>query len=292
MRLSLLGALGAAVAYGVATVLQAVGARRAASEEAATGVDVGQVADIARQPLYLIGLGCDGLGFLLSFAALQDQPLFLVQACIASSLAVTAVIASRTFDVRLSPAEWAGVAAVCGGLALLGASAASDSTPSTSIALRAGLLAIAVLTAAAGALALRMDGPRAAPFLGLVAGVGFGLGDTCVRVIDRFALGHLLADPATYGAVIGALVGLWAFAVALQRGSVTAATATMTLGETVLPAGFGLLVLGETPRAGGGALALVGFLAAVGGAVALSRFGEAPDPVTSAATAAGADAEA
>lgn len=279
MRLSLLGALGAAVAYGIATVLQAIGARRAAPGQGATGVNVGQVTDIARQPLYLAGLGCDVLGFLLSFAALQDQPLFVVQACISASLAVTAVIASRTFHVRLSRAEWAGVTAVCGGLALLGLSATSDSTPSTSLGLRFALLAVALGVVGAGVAALHLEGKLGAPALGLVAGVGFGLGDTCVRVVDRFDPAHLFTNPAAYGAVIAAVAGLWLFAIALQRGSVTAATATLTLGETVLPAGFGLIVLGESPRAGGGVFALIGFLTAVGGAVALSRFGEAPEPV-------------
>ncbi len=286
MRFSLLGAFGAAIAYGVATVLQAVGARRATTGSDASGVDVGQVAEIARQPVYLLGLGCDGLGFLLSFAALQDQPLFVVQACISASLAVTAVVAARTFDVRLSGAEWAGVAAVCGGLALLGLSAGSDSTPSTSLALRSGLLLFAVVVAGTGAAALHLKGKPAAPVLGLVAGVGFGLGDTCVRVIDRFDPGHLLTDPATYGAALAAATGLWLFAVALQRGSVTAATATLTLGETVLPAAFGLLVLGESARRGSGPVAVVGFLAAVGGAVTLSRFGDATEPADASAASA------
>ena len=93
MRLSLVGAFGAAVVYGIGTVLQAVGARRAAGD-GSTGIDTGFLVRLSRQWMYLVGLGCDALGFLLSFAALQDQPLFVVQAAVASSLAVTAVVAA------------------------------------------------------------------------------------------------------------------------------------------------------------------------------------------------------
>lgn len=274
MRLSLLGAFGAAVAYGVGTVLQAIGARRASLDT--TGVDPGFVARLVRQWQYLVGLALDGLGFLLSFAALQDLPLFVVQAAVASSLAVTAVVASWWLRIRLAAAEWMGVAAVCAGLALLGLSSGHDDTPVTTLGMRVGLLVLALLLAVAGAAALNLKGPRAAPVIGMVAGLGFGLGDTCVRVIDRFAPGDLLTNPATYGAVVAAGVGLWAFAVALERGSVTAATAAMVVGETVLPSAFGLVALHEGPRHGLGLVALVGFVLAVGGAVTLSRFGDAP----------------
>lgn len=272
MRLSLLGALAAAVMYGVATVLQAVGAQRAS--RGTTGIDPGFVVRLARQWMYVVGLGFDALGFVFSFAALQEEPLFVVQAAVASSLAVTAVLGVWVFHARLSGGEWAGVLAVCGGLAMLGLSSASDSTPPASSALRAGLVIAALGLAVTGAAALRLHGVRRASMLGLVAGLGFGLADTSVRVIDHFQPSYLLSNPAAYAVMVAGGVALWTFASALERGSVTAATAAMVVGETVLPAGFGLIVLGESPRHGFAAVALVGFVAAVGGAVSLARFGE------------------
>ncbi|NUL34956.1 hypothetical protein HRW09_36875, partial [Streptomyces lunaelactis] len=63
---------------------------------------------------------------------------------------------------------------------------------------------------------------------------------------------------------------------ALQRGSVTTATAGMVLGETIGPALVGVVWLGDRTREGLAWLAVVGFAVAVAGALALARFGEPP----------------
>lgn len=63
---------------------------------------------------------------------------------------------------------------------------------------------------------------------------------------------------------------------ALERGSVTVATAGMVVGETVGPAAIGVVWLGDRTREGLAWLAVVGFVVAVAGALALARFGEAP----------------
>src|SRR3954447_3424518 len=85
----LVGAFAAAVAYGAATVLQAVGARRAGP---AAGPDAHLMLRLLRSLPSLAGLGLDVVGFGLSLAALRSQPLFVVQAIVASSLAVTALL--------------------------------------------------------------------------------------------------------------------------------------------------------------------------------------------------------
>ena len=53
------------------------------------------------------------------------------------------------------------------------------------------------------------------------------------------------------------------------------ATAMLVVGETGLPALLGILVFHDRTRPGFVPVAVIGFLCAVGGAVALSRFGEA-----------------
>lgn len=63
---------------------------------------------------------------------------------------------------------------------------------------------------------------------------------------------------------------------ALQRGSVTTATAGLVIGETLGPAAVGVVWLGDRTRDGLEWLAVLGFLVAVAGALALARFGEAP----------------
>src|SRR5262245_15390229 len=121
--LSFVGALLAAVCFGVASVLQAKGSRQV---ETAEGVDVRLLARLAGSWAFVVGVALDGVGFLCELAALRKLPLFLVQAAVASSLAVTAVVAARFLHERLSPREWLAVAGVCGGLALLGISAGHE----------------------------------------------------------------------------------------------------------------------------------------------------------------------
>ncbi|NED76694.1 hypothetical protein G3I51_31145, partial [Streptomyces sp. SID9944] len=88
-------ALGAAVCFGTATVLQAVAARAAAGAEGGSGGDAALLLRALRQWRYLAGLALDGLGFLLQIVALRSLPIYAVGAALASSLAVTAVAAAR-----------------------------------------------------------------------------------------------------------------------------------------------------------------------------------------------------
>ena len=76
-----LAALVAAVAYGVASVLQSVAARRSA---ASTGLDPRLLVRLLRQAPYVAGVALDLLGFLASVAALHRLPLFFVAAAVAS----------------------------------------------------------------------------------------------------------------------------------------------------------------------------------------------------------------
>ncbi|NEC83639.1 hypothetical protein G3I38_31465, partial [Streptomyces sp. SID7958] len=117
-------ALGAAVCYGTATVLQAVAARAAADTD--PGGDVMLLLRALRQWRYIAGLALDGLGFGLQIVALRAVPIYAVGAALAASLAVTAVVAALLLGVRLKRAEWTAVAVVCAGLAMLGLASGAE----------------------------------------------------------------------------------------------------------------------------------------------------------------------
>ncbi|MCU1351433.1 MAG: integral rane protein [Acidimicrobiales bacterium] len=276
MTWSLVAALGAVLGYGIGSVLQAVGARRTA---AAPNVHPRLLAKLALQLPFMSGLGLDAVGVACTIVALRHLPLFVVQAAVASSVAVTALLAGRVFRTRLSRVEAGGIAVIVVGLVLLAVSAGPESPPSTSLALRAGLLAAAGGVVLAGAWTGRLSGPRSAPVLGALAGLAFGIGNTAIRVTTDLAPAALVRNPAAWAALVCALTGVLLFAVALQRGSVTSASGLMVAAETLLPAGFGLLVLHEAPRRGLAAVAVLGFLLTIGGALTLSRFGAVDAPV-------------
>ncbi|MFJ6212663.1 hypothetical protein ACIQGZ_04935 [Streptomyces sp. NPDC092296] len=284
MLIGLLAALAAALCFGVATVLQALGARtsdartsdaRASGPPAAGGV-AGTVRSMANLP-FVAGLGLDGLGFVAQLVALRSLPLYVVQAALAGALAVTAVTGALLLRMRLGRAEWLGIAGVCGGLALLGATAGEEGHRQPGTAFHWALLAAAVALGLLGAAAWRLREPVRAAALGLLCGFGFGVVGLAVRVLPAVDLPDvlpLLRDPALYALVGGGALAFLLLTEAVRGGSVTTATAGMVLGETGVPALLGVLLLGDGTRPGLVPLAVAGFALAVAGALALARFGE------------------
>ncbi|MCQ4213277.1 hypothetical protein [Streptomyces longispororuber] len=268
-------ALGSAICFGTASVLQAMAAR-AAEPGTGSGVDPALLMRALRQWRYLVGLGLDGLGFVLQVVALRSIPIYAVGAALAASLAVTAVVAARLLRVRLTGAEWGAVGTVCAGLAMLGLASGAEGDRSGSDALRFAMLGVAAGVLLLGGVAGRLPGRGRALALGLGAGFGFGVVEVSVRLIDDMSPGELLTNPATYALLVGGGAAFLLLTSALQRGSVTVATAGMVVGETVGPAVVGVVWLGDRTRPGFEWLAVLGFVVAVAGALALARFGEAP----------------
>ncbi|MGQ4385551.1 DMT family transporter [Streptomyces sp. SAS_270] len=268
-------ALGAAVCFGTATVLQAIAAR-AVADDSAPGGEAALLLRALRQWRYLAGLALDGVGFLLQIAALRSIPIYAVGAALAASLAVTAVVAARLLDVRLSRVEWGAVGVVCAGLAMLGLASGTEGERAGSLTLKYVMLGTAVGVLLLGGVAGRLPERGRALTLGLGAGFGFGVVEVTVRLIDDLGVGALLSNPATYALLLGGGAAFVLLTSALQRGSVTTATAGLVIGETIGPAVVGVVWLGDRTREGLGWLAVLGFAVAVAGALALARFGEAP----------------
>jgi drug/metabolite transporter (DMT)-like permease len=269
--LAALSALGAMTVFGIAAVLQGVATARAGD----VGVlDPRLLLRLARQPLFLLALVLNGVGFLLHVAALQSLPLFLVQAVIAGSVGVTAVLSVRVLRVPLSRAQWGAVGLVVVGLALLALSAgASESLPAAPGA--AGVLLAIVAAVLVLAVAVRRAPSAIAPvLLGLLAGAGFGVVAIAARLLPELGLG-VLRSPLAGVLVLAGASAFFVYSAAMQRGSVTTATASMVLTQTVVPAVAGLL-LGDQVRPGYAPLAAVGFALALAGALGLGRFESGP----------------
>ncbi|MEV0737209.1 hypothetical protein AB0I51_14805 [Streptomyces sp. NPDC050549] len=266
-------ALGAAICFGTATVLQAVATRAATT---GGGGDAALLLRALRQWRYMAGLALDGLGFVFQIAALRSLPIYAVGAALASSLAVTAVVAARLLKVRLSGVEWAAVGVVCAGLAMLGLASGAEGDRAGSMALKWAMLGTAGAVLLLGLVGGRLPERGRALTLGLGAGFGFGVVEVAVRLIDSLSPSALVGNPATYALLVGGGAAFLLLTTALQRGSVTTATAGLVIGETIGPAAVGVVWLGDRTREGLEWLAVLGFVVAVVGALALARFGEAP----------------
>lgn len=274
-------ALAAAVFSGVAAVMQALAAR--AVPDVGRGVHVHLLLDLVRQWRFWVGLVLDLASFAATFTALQVSPVFLVQSATSANLAVTAVVAWRVLGTHLGRIEKAAVVAVCAGLVLLGLFAGHQGPPTRGDTLLHILMLAAVgVLAVAGSFAGRLPRHTAGAALGLLAGCGFGLTSLASRVVDTSSIGALAIDPATYVLPTAGFLAFLFYATALQRESVTAATAGTVVGQTVFPGLIGLLVLGD--EVSSGVMALVGFLVTIIGALTLARFGDVsedtltPDP--------------
>jgi drug/metabolite transporter (DMT)-like permease len=270
---SLLGALAASVCFGVATVLEAMAARAVSVVE---GVDPRLLFRLARRWPFVVGILLDLVGFGAELAALRSLPLFVVQAVIAANLAVTAVLSARVLKIRLTTAEWAGVASVCAGLALLGLASGREQPAHVGTEWKLSLVGGVMVLLAAGITAGRLQSRARGVALGLVAGIGFAIVAISARVLTSLAPLDLLADPAAYALAGGGTAAMLFYATALQRGSATTTTAAVVVAETVIPATVGVWLLGDQTRHGYIPAAGAGFVLAVAGALTLARFGAPP----------------
>lgn len=260
-------ALGAMTLFGIAAVLQGVATSRAADLAV---LDPRLLLHLARQPVFLAALALNGLGFLLHVAALQTLPLFLVQAVISGSVAVTAVLSVRVLEVPLRGLQRLSVLLVVVGLALLAPTAEASEVLPAGAGRPGVLLGVVVAVALAAASVRGLPAPAGPVLLGLLAGVGFGVVAVSARLLPDLGVG-LLAEPLAYVLVLAGTVAYLVYSAAMQRGSVTTATAAMVVTQTVVPAVAGLL-LGDQVRSGFVPLAVVGFAVALTGALALARY--------------------
>jgi drug/metabolite transporter (DMT)-like permease len=253
----------AALFYGAASVFQAIAAKRAPTSAIKAFM----------QPTFLVGLALDGAGFVVQFLALRTLPIFVVQACLAASLAVTAILAIPMLKLRLGRVEWLAIAAVCVGLALLGISAGRESVDRPSSAFRIGLLVAVPVLAILGAIAYKLPGRARAISLGLVGGLCFGLVALAARALSEVSFPQFFAEPELYALIIAGILAFVFYTLGLQRASVTTVTAGLVIGETVLPSVVGIVALGDSTRSGFIPVAIVGFVIAIAASLMLARYG-------------------
>ena len=113
--------------------------------------------------------------------------------------------------------------------------------------------------------------------LAVASGLGFGGVGIASRVLvvpDPWV--GLLLSPTAWAIVAYAAVALVCYGLALDRGSVTTTAAVTFAVETVVPSAIGLVLLHDQVRAGYPVVAAVGFVATLGGCIALAHRSEPP----------------
>lgn len=265
MTLALVMAVAGAFAYGLASVLQAVAARRTSGLR------------VMVQPWYIVGLVLDGLGWLASLVALRRLPLFAVESLLAGSLVVTVVLARVFLQVRMRRLDVGAIVAIVLSLTVLAMAAGDQPAEVTPSGFGWSLVVLAVVLAVVTLLLYRSGrGPAFAAMAGLSYGAAAlaargSHGATAANASVLASVGEALWQPAVLAIAILAVVGAVAFARSLERGSVGPMTALNWVVEIVAPGIAGVLVLGDSVRSGWVVPALVAIVVALAGCVVLSN---------------------
>ena len=274
MLLGLGSALIAAVLFGAGSIVQTIAARNV---PLTAGASHRLVVGLVRQPIFLASIALNLSGFVFHLIALRTIPLFLAQAGIAASLAVTALLAMHFFNDPLGRRDWTAVGAICVGLAVLATSAGSVGDTEQSDGFVVGVYAALVVISACAVVASRFHGAGATAVLGLIAGFGFAGVSVCARLLPDLELSTVIESPATYALGLSGGLAFLIYSLALQRGSVTGATGPMIVTQTVTPALIGVIWLDDAIRSGWWVPAIISFVVTAAGAVALARFEQDPE---------------
>jgi hypothetical protein len=217
---------------------------------------------------FTIGVG----GWVLYVGALGLGSLSLVQGASAGGIGVLALLVSRFGGIRLSQAEWLGVALAILGLVLLAVSLAgvithSPFTGHASAPWVGAWMAASIVTAAAFAAAIgRALAPGAG--LGVAAGLSYAAGDVGTKAAVGGGAHLFFAAPvlAAHG------LGFVFLQLGFQRGSALTTAGVATLFTNAVPIVAGMALYGDGVPAGAlGVVRIASFAAVVAGAALIAR---------------------
>lgn len=217
---------------------------------------------------WLAAFGAETAGWLMYVAALRLAPLALVQAVVASGVAVLAFATAHGHPSRLARREQVAVVLAIAGLALLALSLIGT-TPSDERPPAVGI--IIWMAACGGGAALLMATPvriaRAAA-LGLAAGLLFADGDISAKLVGYGGPWLIAIATLIVAYAVGTAVLQWAY----QRGDALTAAGMATLATNTVPIAAGFVLFGETlPHGSRAVLQVASFACLVASAVALGH---------------------
>lgn len=279
----ILAALGSALAYATASVLQQYTAVQAAPRHA---LRVSLLWGLAQRPLWLLGILADLLGFALQFFALGHGSLVLVQPLLVCGLLFALPLgAALSYKRSLRGLEWLGSGVVVAGLALflVIANPASGASTTSGLAwaiVSAGTLGPALLLVLAS---LRVSKATQASLLATAAGFIYGLTAAFTRTVAYIVTqgpgspAHVIVEVLhtwqTYGLLAAGLGSLILSQTAFQAGPLGWSLPALSGVDPVVSIAIGAFAFTESIRSG--ALDIVGEVLGIGlvigGVVLLNR---------------------
>lgn len=268
-------ALLASLVYAAGSVAQQKVASSVPTEEAG-GAKL--FARLLRQPLYVVGVLGDGVGFALQAVALGLGSLALVQPLLVTSLLFALPLSAAWAGRRLRPADGLWALLLTGGLAVF--VVAGDPTEGADFApLGDWLLAAIVLTPiiAACLVGARVSRANRAVLLGVVTGIMFGvtaaLTKSVVALVGTGDIGRIVTSWELYALAAAGLASFVVQAQAFQAGDLQSSMPVMTVLDPIVATALGVAILSEEIQVAGAEWLLIGVavVAMIVGTVALAR---------------------
>lgn len=237
------------------------------------------VGHLARNGVWLGGIGAVILSFVLQAVALGTGNLAAIEPIIVFELPLTLLLASVTMGSRLRRLEFGAIAAMTGGLGLLLVGLDPRGAVHAPVAAGPWITGLSVsggLVAALVVMGLATSGARRALLFGTATGIEFGTTAALMKgMTDAFSAGGLagaLGSWTTYAMVVAGILGMFLLQNALQAGRLIAAQPGITLLDPVTAVAWGVLAFHE--RVNGGwwwAVTGAGAVALAAGVLLLAR---------------------
>jgi hypothetical protein len=248
VRLTVVLSLMAAVCFGTASVLQHRGANRVRRR---FPLNPALLADVVRQPLWLLGIVAEVVAVALHMVAVNTGPLSVVQPLLTVGL-VVALPLQAVLGLSVSRRALLAAALTVAGLAVfLAVQPTVDSRDPQSITeWLPGLLLCATVALAALGIALTRRGQARALGLGAAAGTVFALSAALVKTWGEILHGGGLPALATswelWTALGCGLIGVLLSQAAFQAGPLGGPLAAMMVVDPVVGVSLGAIVFGES----------------------------------------------
>ncbi len=255
---AILAALGAAVCFALAAVLQQESTQSVSEEKS---LSFGLLTALLHRPKWLAGGAFLLSGFGLQALALSYGPVALVQPIVVTELAFAIPIGILRKHRRAGQREWAGILCVTGGIAifLLAASPGSGIQEPEGVDWLLSLLPVGAVAAAAILAGSRRQGPKRAMFLGAAAGLSFGVLAVLTKALTHLLSSDLLKAFTTWQVYLTIAVGITALVIsqsAYQAGPLAYSMPFVGVLEPLVAVVIGDTVLGESVGQSPGQLAI------------------------------------
>jgi hypothetical protein len=202
--------------------------------------------------LFALGMLIACGAWIFHVAALAVAPLSLVQAVLAGGVVLLAIMAERSFGLRISRRQWMGVILTAGGLILLGLTLPAVHGAHSHFSLP-GIIGFETALLLVGTLLIM--GPRiGAPaehhgfMLGAASGILFGVSDVSIKAISGMIGAHGLLglfSPVVLITVAASVAAFYSSAKGLQDGDAVPVIAVTGTAANVTGIVGGIIVFGD-----------------------------------------------